>query len=160
MGRAAVRKAVAEWLGTSAIPNLGTVLRARPKEIDPSLFKLSFGQSSGAVIVVHLPDDNETRAAMGGKSSGEKFDDHVVTLEIFFQSTKANAMDAQDDHDALIDGIKARLREDRNLGNAKVVWQAPDKTGYRFQMVQPVLGAQTVQIAAYLTFIAKEYVQA
>jgi hypothetical protein len=159
MGRAAVRKAVTEWLATAPMPTLGNVLRARPKTITPAMFMPSVGAGSKSVIVVHLSHDNETRAALGGKNSGEKFDKHTVALEIIFQSTKG-AMEAQDDHDDLIDAIKARLRADRNLGAPMVIWQAPDKSGYDLQFAEPVLGNQTVLIAAVLTFQALEYIMA
>ena len=160
MGRAAVRTAVTEWLDTAAIPMLGTVLRSRPKLINPALLEPSLGQASGSVIVVHLIHDVEIRTAVGGAKSGEKFNKHDITLEILFQSKQPDALVAQDDFDALIDGIMGRLRQDRTLGAPGVIWQCPDAAGYDLLLAQPVLGAQTVLITAHLTMTALEYVQA
>lgn len=161
MGRAAIRTAIAAYLATPAIPFVGTVHRARPKLIPPTDFTIeSELDNSGAVIVVHLPHDLETRTAAGGKTSGGKWDKSTVVLELLFQSP-VGAQQAQDDHDAFIDALMMRLRADRQLGAPSVIFQSgQDPTGYDLQLAEPITGAQTVIISAALTFSVWSYIVA
>jgi hypothetical protein len=161
MSRAAIRSAVTAWFAPPAVAGLSTVHRARPKLVPAADFHLGDGNGSGAVAMVHLPNDVETRKAAGGAHDGEKFNVHDVAVEIEFQSTKPDALDAYDDHDAIMDAFVARIRADRTLGAPGVVWQAGEGgTGIRVELAEPVTAGQVLKINAVVRFEAWEYVAA
>lgn len=162
MGRASVRAAIAAYFAGQVIPNLTTVYRARPKLIPASAYGLSTGNGSGGVLIVHLTSDDEVRRAFGGMTGGRKTDVHQVALEVRFQSLKVDAMAAQDDHDALMDGIIGSIRADRTLGTAaNPIWEVgEDPDGIKVEMAEPKLVKQVLKINAVVRFNAWEWVVA
>ncbi len=163
MGRASVRATIAAYFAPGNVAGLSTTYRARPKEIPAQAFKLSVGSGSGAVLVIHMPNDDEKRIAMGGATSGGKFDVHDVAMEILFASTKPDALAAQDDHDALIDAFMARFHADRTFGstNGVPIFQAGEgPAGIRIELTEPVLSKQSFILNGVIRFEAEEWVLA
>lgn len=162
MGRASVRTAIAAWFAPPNVTMLNTVYASRPKNLPATDFKLALNNGSGAVMVIHLPDDSEVRTAVGGATSGEKFNTHHVALEVMFQSVKVDGVAAQEDHDTLMDAIIARIRQDRTLGTGGTpIWQAGEGTaGIKVQLAEPDVGKQNVIINAVIHLDALEYVNA
>jgi hypothetical protein len=166
VGRASVRAAIAAYFTPATVAGLSTTYAARPKLIPEQAFNLALNGGSGAVLIVHLTTDDEHRVAVGGATSGWKFNVHDVALEIKFQSVKADAVVAQADHDALIDALMVRFRADRTLGTGGVpIWQAGEEhdlgnVGIKLDMAEPVLGKQNVLIDCVLRFQAFEGIQA
>lgn len=162
MGRASVRAQIASYLSPASVGHgLGTTYRARPKNVPAEAFQLGAGGGSGAVLVVHLTRDDEHPVTIGPETAAQKFNVHDVTVEVFFQSTKDDAMVAMDDHDALIDALMARLRADRTLGSTAYVpiWQAGrDEFGIQVDFAEPVLSNQILKIDGVIRFRAFEEV--
>lgn len=160
MGRATVRAAIAAWLTPASIAGLTTVYPSRPKQIPAQDFGLGTGGGSGAVLVVHLAADDETRIAVGGPTSGKKTVTHKAALEVLFQSVKPDAVAAMADHDTLIDNLMARIRADRTFGTAgNPIWQAGEgPEGIRLELTEPVLGAQNVIVNAVARFDVVEQI--
>jgi hypothetical protein len=159
-GQAAARAAIAAWFAPSQIPGLATTYPSTPTIIPASAYTLASGAGSGSVLVVHLPAAQEVRIAMGGPTSGEKFNKYTVVLEVKFRSVKSDAMAAQADQDALIDAIYARWRQDRTFGTSPkkytgsnaTIWQAGEgAAGIKMQQVQAILDDNTVIIGASIT---------
>ena len=162
MGRASVRAQIASYFSPASVGHgLGTTYRSRPKRIPAEAFGLSGANGSGAVLVIHLPEDDEHPVTIGPENAAQKFDVHEVAMELLFQSVKVDATAAQDDHDALVDAIMALLRADRTLGSTNFVpiWQAGrDEFGIRVQFTEPVLGKQVVEINGVIRYRAFEEV--
>jgi len=162
MGRASVRAAIAAYFTPASLAGLTTTYAAPPKEIPAQAFGLSAGSGSGAVLIVHLTDEDESRIALGGAHDGGKFDTHHIAIELMFQSVKSDAIAAQADHDALIDAFMTLFRADRTLGTGGVpIFQAgEDSAGIKTMVVQPVLGKQNVILNSVIRFNALEFVEA
>lgn len=163
MGRATVRATIAAYFAPVNVAGLTTTYRSRPKLITAQAYGLAAGGGSGAVLVIHLPNADEKRMAMGGAVSGGKFDIHEVSMELMFQSMKVDSMAAMDDYDALIDAFKARFRADRTLGSADGVpiWQAGEgPNGIKHEGGLPVLGKQNTIINSVIRFDAYEWIEA
>lgn len=165
MGRAAVRLAVAAYFAPPNTANVATLYRSRPKVVPGQAYNLAAMGGSGAVVIVHLTRDPEVREAMGGLTSGERYNRHQVALEIRLQSVKPEAMDAQDDYDAVVDSIFAMIHADRTLGTGGgatgAVWQAGEgPAGIVHQPAEPVLTKQSVRLDGVVRFEAWEWVQA
>jgi hypothetical protein len=80
------------------------------------LLALPDGASMGAVMCVHMPDQDEGRYAMGGVISGVKEDFNSFELWIFHYARESYQETAQAHLDDLLDAIKAKIRTDRTLG--------------------------------------------
>lgn len=136
MSRASVRAGICTYLGgpqvtgqqyyqgsSLAAYGLGTLFRSPPKTIPGSLFDPpGNGLQSGAVMVVHVLHQSETRASVGGPHGGQKRRQYDVTVNVFHRSRAAHSEQAQDDLDALLDATTALIQADRTLGGC--CWQA------------------------------------
>lgn len=71
----------------------------------------------GAVMVVQLGPVTETRAAMGGATSGWRNRTYQVVLNVYHYGTPPRPEVAQADVDQLIDAIIDRIHSDRTLGD-------------------------------------------
>src|SRR5579872_4722538 len=100
MGRATVRAQIASYFAPASVGSvLATTYRSRPKTVPAQAFGLAAGGGSGAVLIVYLTDDDETRLTLGPPTAAQKFNKHEVALEVRFQSVKPDAQVAQDDND-------------------------------------------------------------
>lgn len=126
-----LRDGVCRWFGgpydpdsrsyrTPQVEHLGVVRRARPKREDNADFYLG-APSSGAVMGswmwVHVDSGIETREAIAGAFGGLKLLTSAVMLHVFLRSNTDFAEDAQDAFYDLLEGLKARIREDRCMGS-------------------------------------------
>jgi hypothetical protein len=125
-----VRDGVCRWFGgpydertrsyrTPQVELLGAVRRARPKSVDESDYYLgapASGALMGSSMLVHVDSGIESRAAFAGAFGGLKFLTSSVMLHVFMRSNNDFAEDAQDAFYDLLDGLKARIREDRCMG--------------------------------------------
>ena len=123
--RAAARAAIAAWFAPPNVVGLNTIFPSFPLRIaDAAYFAGTVpGTQSGAVAVVHIIRETETRVAMGGPTSGVKRADFECSLQVMMHSTLQTAEGATDDLDAVVNAIKVRLRADRTFGSVDV-WQA------------------------------------
>jgi len=81
-------------------------------EDHPYLETLPAGSLMGAVMCVHLADNQETRIAAGIKK-----DPYAVELYVFMYALSAQQEDLQAFSDDLLDAIKGMLRADPTLGH-------------------------------------------
>lgn len=70
----------------------------------------------GALMCVHLPNEQERRIAMGGPVGGIKSQKFAVDLCIYHRAQKYHPDEAQADLDDLIQAIRDRIHGDRTLG--------------------------------------------
>ena len=125
MSRATVRAAIADYLMGAGITNLSTVYQHPPKLTVESEFFAGTdpGHASGAVIYIHIPNQSESRVALGGPRSGNKIRPYTIGLICIFRSNKPKTEDAGADNDAFIDSLTEAIEADRNAGNPAAVWQ-------------------------------------
>lgn len=141
MSRATVRAAVASWIEGGGIAGLNTVYRAQPWFVDGQRWKLSAQLGSGAVGFVHIVEDTERRATLPAEGPantsgvvGQKIVTYTIGFVVLFQyliPAEAASEDVWTDPlDALLEGIKARLRSDPTLGTAgSPIFQAAQDPG-------------------------------
>ena len=161
MGRATVRAQIASYFAPANVAGLSAIYRSRPNRIDPRVYNLSAGFGSGAVMIIHMPNDDETRLTMGPTDAAQKFNKHDISIEVLFQSVKVDAMAAMDDLDALIDAFMVRFRADRTLGstNNAPIWEAgQDPVGIKVEFAPPKLGKQNFIQNGIIRFQAWEVV--
>jgi hypothetical protein len=128
MSRQQVRNAVATWVAGANIPNLNQVFTSFPKRINFQENSTA-GQMNRAAGVVFIQAETEGRIAVGGANDGWKRVDYAVEFQVFFNSMENYAQPAMDAFDAIIDGIKDRLRAGgHRLGqtDGDVIWQAAE----------------------------------
>jgi hypothetical protein len=125
-----VRDGVCRWFGgpydpstrsyrTPQVEHLGAVRRARPKSEDNADYYLGAtgaGAIIGSSMLVHVDSGVESRAAIAGAFGGLKLLESAVMLHVFMHSNAEYAEDAQDAFYDLLEGLKARIREDRCMG--------------------------------------------
>ena len=128
MSRAQVRTAVGTWVAGGNVANLNQIFTSFPKRINFQE-NAAAGTASRAAGVVFIQSESEDRVAVGGANDGWKRIDYEVEFQIFFHSLHNYAQDAMDDFDAIIDGVKDRLRAGgHRLGQSDgdVIWQAAE----------------------------------
>ena len=125
MSRRTIREAIATYLEGSNITNLGKVYTQPPKLTPASDFYQGSdpGHGSGAVIYIHIPDQHESRIALGGPTNGNKLRPYTVGLVCVFRSTKPDVQEVGNDNDDFLDSLCTAIESNRNAGNAAVVWQ-------------------------------------
>lgn len=134
MGYATVRAASAAYMTGNVIPGLNVVHSAKPlawPHDDWVWDPVATGRDWIANGFVHVERDVELRAA-----TGKRFVDYDVALVLRFQTRRTGPTageDAQDDYDALIDAVKARLRVKTagmgplGLADQSTLWQAAER---------------------------------
>ena len=129
MSRATVRAAVAEFFAPPAVPGLNKVFTAMPKRVEGTWFRYGqpAGTLSGMVAVVHIESEDEERIAIGGEHGGKKWVHYTVALDLYSHSVHRHAEDAMNDFDAVVDGVKDRLRSDRRLNDWPVIFEAGER---------------------------------
>jgi len=128
LSRAQVRAAVGTWVAGGNVTNLNQIFTSFPKRINFQE-NAAAGTASRAAGVVFISGESEDRVAVGGASDGWKRIDYDVEFQVFFHSMANYAQDAMDDFDAIIDGVKDRLRAGgHRLGQSDgdVIWQAAE----------------------------------
>ena len=128
MSRQEVRSAVATWVAGANIPNLNQVFTSFPKRINFQE-NAAAGTANRAAGVVFIAGETEGRVAVGGANDGWKRVDYAVEFQVFFHSMENYAQPAMDAFDAIIDGIKDRLRAGgHRLGqtDGDIIWQAAE----------------------------------
>jgi hypothetical protein len=128
MSRAEVRSQLYSFLtSATTLTDVNQVFTSFPKQINFQKNSTA-GQKSRAVVVIFVENENETRIALGGATSGKKRIDYGVIVQVFHHSSQPNAEDAMDDFDATIDSIKDRLRSDHRFGNpnGNLIWQGAE----------------------------------
>ena len=135
-GRTVVRRAIADWINAAGIPGLQVypgMLAIDDDEIDSSANAVCHGY-------VHLPNDDESRLAMGGPYSGVKENDFDIDLVLKYWSSNEDWLSCQEDFDRIIWFVKAQLRTGgRTLGRPDVVLTAGEWTpGIKVQQSEPV----------------------
>jgi hypothetical protein len=128
MSRQEVRNAVGNWIAQATIPNLNQVFTSFPKRINFEQ-NAAPGQLTRAAGVVFIQAETEGRIAVGGANDGWKRIDYAVEFQVFTHSMHAQAQNAMDDFDDIIDGIKDQLRAGgHRLGqtDGDVIWQAAE----------------------------------
>lgn len=132
MSRASVRGAIAAYLntgvgGSNPIPSLQKIYRAMPTWIDPARWwVLPQGFPYGTVGFLHLAKDKESRIDFPAVT-GQKLVGYTVTLVLIYrylaasetQNPAAEGDEWVDGLDGCIEGIKALIRTDPNLGTAQ-----------------------------------------
>lgn len=116
-----VRQALQTFLTTPAIPGVEAVYRSAFGTLTDTGWKLSSNNGWGAVLVLHIPDSQESRATLPAVA-GSKAIDHKVGVLVLFQQltgggTVATAPDAWVDNlDDVLEAVEARLRSDPTAG--------------------------------------------
>lgn len=175
MSRATVRLGICAFLGGTQVTNtefwqggslssagLVTLFRSPPKLLPGELYG---DGRSGAVGVLHIGRQTSARIGYGGPTGGKKRHDYTVKLAIYHRARTAQSETAQDDLDALVDAVIARLEADRTFGGC--CWQggeAPlDLPGITVDFGEPLVEPdlqQVTQTYAQVTFTATEIVTA
>lgn len=128
MSRAEVRSQLYTFLSSATtLVDVNQVFTSFPKQINFQK-NANAGQKSRAAAVIFIENENETRIALGGATSGKKRIDYGVVIQVFHHSSQSNAEDAMDDFDATIDSIKDKLRSDHRFGNpaGNLIWQGAE----------------------------------
>lgn len=126
MSRATVRAAVAAFFAPPAVPGLNRVYTSMPKRVEGTNFRnmQPSGTYSGAVAIINIESESETRRSIGGEHSGWKRVSYTVALDIYTHSVHQLAEDAMADFDTVVDGVKAHLRSDRRLEDYPQIFEA------------------------------------
>lgn len=177
MSRVSVRTAIASYFGGtlvagssgvyrgSSIPNLGTLYLAPPKRFPATDFMAgrAAGARSGALVVVRVPRQRENRRA-GGRGAGIKRIAYEAQLDVYHLSYARDALDAQNDFDAFLDAMEARLRADPTL--AAAVFSAGEgdlssiagNAGYiEWEIGEPANTGEKTETWARMTFSVVEH---
>lgn len=116
------------WQGGPLMPSgLGTARAAWPKRQNDADYTagMAAGVAFGALMIVELGFDQETRRAIGGPpvvsggniiAGGIKEDEYRVSLHVFTVAEMQFSEDAQTAVDTLIEAVKQLIRQDRTLG--------------------------------------------
>lgn len=139
MSRAQVRHAVADWLagGIEQIPGLRKVYKAMPMIVYGELFDSDQMSGSVAVLWLHLADSDADQWSVPAATGGIVGEHYQVMVQVGYQYLIPSADDDPsigeddwvDDEDAILAGIKARLRADPSLGNPAVILVAAREPG-------------------------------
>jgi hypothetical protein len=137
VSQSTVRNQIATFIKAGAIPGVQTVYRGGPYRIDGSAFGLGVNAGHGAVMFVHLDTSNESRVTTPASAPtntsgvvGQKQVDYVVSIVILYKFKVQSLGNGQvvdvwvDPLDAILDGLKARIRSDPNQGNAAIIFEA------------------------------------
>ncbi len=164
VSRSSIRHTVATYLGTPALPGVGTVFPSPPKisTAGDAFEGLPAGTPTGSVIYVEVLQVSEVREAVGGPTAGAKLVTYDVRVHLLARSSQAKAEDAMDDHDSIVEAILQRLRADRTLGSAGAILQAGEGTaGITTQTGMPkAMGSGITHVWSLIDFQAQEWLVA
>ena len=121
MSRTTVRAQITAWLAPGGNPSVvefcSDVIAHPPKVTAEDRFDLGSHGGSGGLIFVFIPQQSETRIALGGPHDGRKMRLYSVELLCIFRSVKT-AEELGTDLDVFLDSLVERIQADRNLGTA------------------------------------------
>jgi hypothetical protein len=152
ISRAEVRSALATFFSPPAVAGLNKVYRAEPKVIQGQDFfaGAATGVGTGAVGVVHIEKESESRRALGGATSGKKRIDYEVAMILRFRSDLTSGTAAMDAYDTMVENFKVKLRSDRTIGSGVVfsAGEAGEQGGPDIEIISdlPVKEGQVVHI--------------
>jgi len=162
MSRSQVRSAVATWIADAQIPNLNQVFTSFPKRINFEANAMP-GQLTRGAGMVFIAGEQESRIAVGGADNGWKRIDYDIQFQLFTHSMQTYGQDAMDDFDAIIDGIKDRVRKGgHRLGqtDGNIIWQAAEP-GITVSYGEPKTNnGGAVEIWAAIQFTVTQMIQA
>ena len=162
MSRADVRSHVAQYIADGGIGNLNQVFTSFPKRINFEQ-NAAAGQITRAAGMVFIAGETEARVAIGGAYSGWKRIDYDVQFQVFSHSMANLAQDAMDDFDAIIDGIKDRIRGGGHrlgMSNGDIIWQAAEP-GISVTYGEPKTNdGGATEIWAAVEFVVTQMIQA
>lgn len=140
MSSATVRAALQAYFVAHPIANLNKIYKAPPYWADGGNWQIETNSTdaAAAVAAIHLIDENESRLTLPapsvsfpGAAVGNKGVHYRAGLMIFYQwmlpsNTQVTVETDQwtESFDAIIDGVKQILRNDPNLGNPSVIFEA------------------------------------
>lgn len=159
--RKAARLAVVDWLTNGNISGLDHVYAAYPMRLDLNVFASGDFQ---CIAVVSIDSEGELRFGIGGALSGKKRTDYLVQVELYHRSTLPDPEAALDHFDGVIDAVKARLREDRMLGQTddSIVWQAGEGGyGIQTEFAYPdnnSIGGEPLELYARIRFEVTQWI--
>lgn len=135
MSRASIRAAVTDFLSEPPIEGLSFVKSSAPKRVEAKEFYagLPLGAMSGCGAEVHIRNQHEERASVGGAHGGGKWRTYEVWLVLRFRSRHPKPEDAEQDADAMFDAITDRFHADRTMGGR--VFQAGEGPGPDLRIV-------------------------
>ncbi len=158
MSRADVRRTIVTFL--QPVSRLNVIYPTFPRFNPAQAFVPSPGAKSGAVAVLFIASETETREAFGGW----KRNDYECQLHVFHRSIEAVADDAMAHFDALMDEIKDQLRSDHNFGDATVVWLGAESSEVGVPDIstrysEPMLDGQILQTEGVVEFKVFQQIQ-
>lgn len=113
-----VRTAVSAFIAPPNVTGLNKVYAAMPNPIPATDYTAGqYGLNWGAVGVVHVARA-ATRLRSGGNTGAhlERSAHYVVDIVLVFRDTSGDFVQAQQNHDAMQDALRARLTSDPTLG--------------------------------------------
>jgi len=124
MPRATVRAAITSYLSSQNIALLSTVMPHPPKfTVDGTIFQgVTPGTGTGAVIYIHLAEQDEHRIELRGNAPGGKARPYVVSLICVMHSKKRTTQEAGADNDTFLDSLVAAIEANKNAGQPGVVF--------------------------------------
>jgi len=136
MPRATVRAAIAAYLeaGIQAqqIPSLSTVFPHPPKFTKETDFTADDdpGAGVGAVVYIHLVDQEEHRVSTGGPTAGDKIRTYTCGLICVLRSKQPTTQDAGAENDAFLDGLTGWIEANRTANSPAIFqWGEGDMAG-------------------------------
>jgi hypothetical protein len=160
-----VRKTVAQYLADLNIAGMGNVYPGLPLE---ELF--DSGQPGSLYlcnVAVHVSEIGESFQVLSGPNDfGGYFARYEVQLTLKHRCTSVDSIDwsgAEDDHDRILDAIKAGLKaEGRDLGRPDVVLQSaawPAQDSIRSQTDEPQYNDGVRDQWSRISFTVSQYMQ-
>lgn len=118
MGQATVRAAIVNYLSGANIPGITLWLKDAPWYLDGGRWNLAPGQLYGAVAFPHIDRTHEERITLPAQTANKKI---TYTVSLCFQYQYLIQGGGEPDAwvdglDTILDGIKAVIRADQNLG--------------------------------------------
>lgn len=151
LGRAAIRHAVQQYF-SGQVDGLNTVYRSIPKDLpDGDFFDgQPGGTQSGAIACIALREAEEDLETFGVKRAL-----YEVALALYMRSWHESAEKAMDDYDALVDAVKARVRQDSHFADEDAIDNVGDQitdthedptTGVRMEGLTEMWGVVTFTV--------------
>ena len=103
---------------TPKVPGVSTVFTATPSDdAETDYFQgLPAGTPTGVKLAIQVSRKMSVRIAIGGDHDGLRQNEYRIGLQAFGLSIRPHAEQAQDDFDAVLDGLEAFLYADRSMG--------------------------------------------
>lgn len=125
MSAAAVRAAVAAYLTAAAVPNLTQVFAEVDFDMEnvPWQSLTAVGASQSGIAIVFIDDDIDEVIGLDG-AGGRRKVAYSVSVEAMVWDVSGVAATGQAAYDGVVQGLKAALRTDPQLGTAVVSGEA------------------------------------